>query len=687
MSLWRQVRGGVRVLTNRQRADRELSDEVRHYVDTMAAELVARGCSPEAARRAAHLEVGNMTVTREEVRSHGWENAVGTLIGDLHYAGRRLRHSPGATAVSVITLAVGIGASTAIFSAVNPILFHALPYPHPDRIVMIADANPYGQVRPVTFGTYRELAQRSRAFQHMAVLRPWQPTMVGDAEPERLAGQRVGAGFFRALGVSPFMGRDFRADDDRPNGPNVVILGNALWHRRFAGDPTIVGRQIKLDDIEYTVVGVMPANFENVLAPETDLWTPLQYNTVFGPDSREWGHHLRLVARLEPGIGIDQARRELNMVAHTPAPEFVRVPWASLSNGLIVSSLQADVTRSIRPALLAVVGAVVLLLAIACVNVTNLLLARGAQRRGEFAMRAALGAGRTRLVRQMLTESLTLALIGGVLGMVLAVFGVRALVALSPPELPRLSAIRIDGAVFTLGMIVTTLIGVVVGILPALSASRQDLQAAVQEVSRRTAGGHQRIRGALVVAEVALALVLLVSAGLLLRTIARVFAVPVGFQSSGLLTMQVQETGQEFRADSASRQPSADSARWRFYAEALDAVRAVPGVTAAAFTSLLPLSGDIDTYGVHFESDREQKEDGAALRYAVTPGYFDAMRIPLRRGRLLDAHDGPRCATGRAHQRVLCQEQVSGRATPLANAFTSAPTMASGSRSSASSAT
>jgi putative ABC transport system permease protein len=195
--------------------------------------------------------------------------------------------------------------------------------------------------------------------------------------------------------------------------------------------------------------------------------------------------------------------------------------------------------------------------------------------------------------------------------------------------------------VFTLGMIVTTLIGVVVGILPALSASRQDLQAVVQEVSRRTAGGHQRTRGALVVAEVALALVLLVSAGLLLRTIARVFAVPVGFQSSGLLTMQVQETGQEFRADSASRQPSADSARWRFYAQALDAVRAVPGVTAAAFTSLLPLSGDIDTYGVHFESDREQKEDGAALRYAVTPGYFDAMRIPLRRGRLLDAHDGP----------------------------------------------
>ncbi|HEY5062993.1 MAG TPA: ABC transporter permease, partial [Gemmatimonadaceae bacterium] len=500
------------------------------------------------------------------------------------------------------------------------------------RIAMISDVTSDGQAMPVTFGTYRELAQRSKEFQHMAPLEPWQPTIIGDAEPERLAGQRVGAGFFGALGVSPFMGRDFQASDDRANGPNVVILGNALWHRRFAGDPTIVGRQIRLDDNEYTVVGVMPGSFENVLAPWADLWTPLQYNTVFGPDSREWGHHLRLVARLEPGIGIDQARRELNTVAHTPAPEFVRVPWASLRNGLIVSSLQTDVTRSIRPALLAVVGAVALLLAIACVNVTNLLLARGAQRRGEFAMRAALGAGRTRLIGQMLTESLTLALIGGVLGMALAVFGVRALVALSPPELPRLSAIRLDGVVFSLGMMATTLIGVLVGILPALSASRQDLQAAVQEASRRTAGGHQRTRGALVVAEVALALVLLVSAGLLLRTIARVFAVSVGFQSSGLLTMQVQETGQQFRADSA---------RWRFYAEALDAVRAVPGVTAAAFTSLLPLSGDIDTYGVHFESDREQKDDGAALRYAVTPGYFDAMRIPLRRGRLLDAHDGP----------------------------------------------
>jgi putative ABC transport system permease protein len=625
MSLWRQVRRGLRVLINRRDADDELDDEIRHYIEEAEAAGRARGLSPADARRAARLEIGNMTVVREEVRAYGWEHAVGTLVADLRYATRRLRRSSGFTAVSAITLAVGIGATTAIFSAVNAVLIERLPYPRANRIAVIADATADGQRLDVTFGTYRELAQRSRGFEALAPFKPWQPTIVGGAEPERLSGERVGADFFRALGVPPHIGRDFDADDDRPNGANVTILSHALWQRRFDADPAIVGRSITLDDAQYLVVGVMPRAFENLLAPSTELWAPLQYSTVFGPDSREWGHHLRLLARLRPGVGIDAARQELNEIAHAPIAEFARVPWARLENGLIVTSLQADVARSIRPALMAVLGGVILLLGIACVNVTNLLLARGAQRRGEFAMRVALGAGRGRLFRQVLTESVLLSLVGGALAMMVAAVALPTLVALAPPELPRLGAIRLDGTIFVFALLLTMIVGAVVGLIPAMQAMRQDLR-----TSHRAAGGHRRTRRLLVVAEVAIALVLMTGAGLLFRSIDRVFAAPVGFDPSGLLTMQVQQSGKRYRSNDA---------RSQFYDRAIDAVRVVPGVSAAAFTSLVPLSRDIDIYGVHLETDRGVEDDGAAMRYAVTADYFEVMRIPLRSGRLLNAHD------------------------------------------------
>jgi putative ABC transport system permease protein len=638
MSISRQLARGLRVLTNRTSADRELSDELQHYVEQSAAERVARGSSSAVAHRDALLEIGNMTVAREHVRSYGWENAVGSVLGDLQYAIRRLRNAPGFTAVAVITLALGIGASTAIFSAVNPIFLAALPYPDAQRIVMISDRSAEGGPLDVTFGSYLELARRSHSFARMAPIRGWEPAMIGTGKPERLTGERVGADFFRTLGVTPLLGRDLQASDDVPHGPNVVILSNALWQRRFGGDRGVIGRSIRLDDTDFEVIGVMPRNFENVLAPLSDVWAPLQYELTFGSQSREWGHHLRLVSRLAPGVAVDQARAELGRIARTPVQEFPRVPWASLENGLGVTSLQADVTRSIRPMLVAVLVAVMLVLAIVCVNVTNLMLARGAQRRGEFAMRAALGAGRTRLARQVLTESLALALAGGVLGMFVAEAGIHAIVALSPPELPRADAIRLDGTVFAFGLLLSTIVGVVAGILPAIGATGHDLHRGTRESSTRTTGSDRGARGALVVTEVALALVLLVSAGLLLKSINHVLAVRVGFDSSNLVTMQVQQAAPRLQPDSAA-ELRIDSARNLEWSDALDAVRRVPGVTAAAFTSLLPLSGDMDTYGVHFEGDNDSKDDGAALRYAVTPGYFEAMGIPVRNGRLLDARD------------------------------------------------
>jgi predicted permease len=303
-----------------------------------------------------------------------------------------------------------------------------------------------------------------------------------------------------------------------------------------------------------------------------------------------------------------------------------------LKEGLITAPLQAEVTRGVRPALLAVLGAVLLLLVIACVNVTNLLLARGAQRRGEFAMRAALGAGRGRLVRQLLTESLLLAAMGGAAGMIVAMLGIRTFTALSPPDLPRAGAIRLDGAVFAFGTAMTALIGMLVGAVPALGASRLELQTGLRHGSRRTAAGRSRMRASLVVTEIALALVLLISAGLLMQSIRRALAVPVGFDSSHLVTMQIQLPGERSLDDGA---------RARLLDGILDAVRRVPGVAAAGFTSQLPLSGDLDGYGVRLEGDGDPENVGPALRYTATPGYVETMRIPLRRGRLLDGHDGP----------------------------------------------
>jgi len=339
-----------------------------------------------------------------------------------------------------------------------------------------------------------------------------------------------------------------------------------------------------------------------------------------------WGHHLRTVGRLRPGISLDQATQEIETLGHDVLEE-QRPETYGRDVRFTAASLQSEVTAGVKPALLAVLGAVALLLVIACVNVTNLLLARGAQRRGEFAVRAALGAARTRLIRQMLTECLLLALLGGAVGIMIAAFGVGALKALSPPGLPRAGAIDVDRIVFTFALSVTTLVGLTVGLIPALQTSRGELHAELQQSSRRAAGGHQMLRRALVVAQVALALVLMVSAGLLLRSLDRLFAISPGFDPSHLLTMQVQ-TSRRFNKEANNQ----------FLAQALEAVQQVPGVWGAGFTSQLPLSGDDDEYGARFEGD-DPKAGYNVFRYAVSPGYFETIGIPLRRGRLLDARD------------------------------------------------
>ena len=642
MSFWRQVTRGFRGLQHRSERDREIDDEVRHYFEEAIAAYRERGLCEEDARRAARLEFGNPNVVEEQVRSFGWENMVRMFLSDLRFAARQLRRNPSFTAVSAATLALGIGASTAIFSAINPILFKPLPYPHPGRILMIWSTW-QGARSEIAFGTYVELSQRSHSFESMALFEPWQPAITGGTEPQRLDGQRVSPSFFHVLGIAPVLGRDFASSDEGPNVPKAVILSDKLWRRLFHGDPAALGHAVNLDGDNYTIIGVMPRRFEDVLSPSAELWTPDQYdssqvNREF--NSWAWGNHLRMVGRLRPGSTRANAIQELAEIARTRWPQFPRPRWASLERGLIVDSLQDDIAHTVKPALLAVFGAVVVVLAIACVNVINLVLARSAQRHGEFAVRGALGASRGRILRQLVTESLLLSFFGGVLGIAAAAVGVRVIVALSPAELPRLDAIGFDPAAFVFAFVLITIIGLAAGVVPAIHISRNHLQSGLQYACRRIAGMHLWTRRFLVVAEIALALVLLVSAGLLLRSMQRLLAVNPGFSPSHLLTMQVATSGHQFD-DLATNPGEGDRVRRRFFEQALDAVRQVPGVESAALTSLLTLSDDppvMGMYGAQFE-DQDSQSGYNVFRYAVSPGYCQTMGIPVIGGRLLDERD------------------------------------------------
>jgi predicted permease len=631
VAIWRQLVRGVRNLVRREAADREIVDEVASYLEQAAASLEDEGLSPEEARRAARRQLGTPTAIHEDVRAYGWERAVDAIASDLRYGVRRLLARPGTAIAGALTLALGIGASTTIFSTVNPVLFERLPYPDAGRLMMVWDGQGGTRLEP-TFGTYREIVERSRSFEALAVMRPFPPTLTGVAEPERLDGQYVSASYFRVLGVTPARGRDFRAEEDVPGAPFVAVISDSLWRRRFGGDESVVGRQVMFDGLPVTVIGVLPPAFENVLSPSAEIWSPLQYDPALPIDGREWGHHLRMVGRLRPDVRPDQAARELDDISRTDMPAFPRPAWATLQDGFITVPLQDELTRAVRPALLAILGGVALLLGLACVNVTNLLLARGAERRGELAMRAALGATRARVFRQLLTEGLLLAVCGGALGIAVAYAAVDVVAVLHPPGLPRADAIEIDTGVLLFAVLLTTLTGLMTGLAPALWGSDRRRQSELRRRSARVTSGETMARRGLVVAQVALALVLLAGAGLLVRSLQSLFDVPTGFQPSGVLTMQVQTAGLEFRDASVTD---------GFFDEALDRVREIPGIDGAAFASQLPLTGEEDVWGVHFETvpegAAEQSRD--AHRYAVSAGYLEGMGIPLLAGRTLNAGD------------------------------------------------
>jgi putative ABC transport system permease protein len=552
----------------------------------------------------------------------------GRMMADLRYAIRALARTPGFTLAVVLTLALGIGVNSAIFSVVYGVLLRPLPYASPDRLVVLYGRYPQFGRTSTSLPDFQDWRARSHSFEQLAARHQGSFILTGDGEPERVIADRVTSNFFATLGVRPVLGRAFQPDEDRMGGDDrVVVLSDGYWQRRFGGDPRIVGREIQLSGRPWTVVGIAPRGFR--YGRDVDLWAPTRADTTM-PRRAEY---LDVIGRLKPGVTVAQASADVAAVMRQLAEQY------PATNGRITSEvigLEEDLVRDARPALLAFAGAVLLVLLIACANVANLLLARAATREREVAVRVALGAGRARLLRQLLTESMVLALLGGVAGIALASWGVAAIGSTSVQFLPRQHEIDMNLTVvaFTLALSVAT--GLLFGLAPAMRLTRPP-QASLREGARGSTGGSlARTRNALVLTEVAVALVLSMGAGLLIRSFDKLTRVDVGFQPAGVLTYSVVFPSSKFQ--DAAQLPA-------FYQSLVERSRALPGVKTVALSADLPMSeASYLSYNIEGEAPPAPGAGDAPTDvqpFNVSPDYFDVLRIPLRRGRLLQATDGP----------------------------------------------
>ncbi|HET7697365.1 MAG TPA: ABC transporter permease [Vicinamibacterales bacterium] len=617
----------------RGRGDDELSTELSFHLEMLEAQHRARGLDPAAARRAARLDLGADAPIAEAWRDQRGLPPVDTFVQDVRYGSRMLRRTPGFTLAALLTLAIGIGANTAMFSVVDAVLLRPLPYPEPERLVAIGDRTADGQASSVGFATVLDWRERSRAIESFAMMRAWLPTLVTNGEAERLPAVRVSANYFDMMGVRPALGRGFTADDDRPEHWRVVLLSDALWRRRFNADPSIVGRTITMNDRAFRVVGVMPAGFEPLDAERfyntsAELWAPIGY-ALGGDSSCRRCQHLRGFARVRRGVSLADASVEMNAIREQMRREH---PSEYEAGSIAVVPLRDALTGNVRGALLVLLAAVGFVLLIACANVANLLLARAVTRRRELALRAVLGASRGRIVRQLLTESLLLAGGGAVAGVLLAAASLEAVAALAPVTLPRMSHIAIDARVlaFTAGL--TILTSLIFGLVPAWREGRASAPRTLAVDSRGSVGGRSRAQAVLVVADLVLALVLLAGAGLMLRTVRAVVQTNPGFNPDRILALSFSLVGQAYAEDSAVV---------AFQERALQQLRALPGVDAVTLAGQVPFGGNGDCRGFHASGRMKPNpvDDPCIERYGVTPDYWGLMGIPVLAGRTFTEAD------------------------------------------------
>ncbi|HWT02781.1 MAG TPA: ABC transporter permease [Pyrinomonadaceae bacterium] len=624
--LWRRLRA----LLFKRAAERELDAELRYHLERETEQNVAAGMTALEARRAALRGFGGVEQSREECRDARGVRVVEELWQDLRYGVRMLRKNPGFTLVAVFTLALGIGANTAIFSVVNAVLLRPLSFANPERLVTLwGKSTDTGADRiPLSYLNFTDYKNQAQSFEHVAACDTSEAVLTSpDGEPESLNGARVSADLFPLLGVAPALGRAFSAEEDRPGGAAVVVISHGLWQRRFASDPQVVGREIVLGERSTKVVGVMQQGFTFPVEEErADYWVPLAGDPNRAQLlSNRHGKFLTIVARLKPGVRPEQAEAEMEVIARRLEAQY---PDANTGWRTRLVPLQEDIVGGVRPALLILLGAVALVLLIACANVANLLLARAGARGREIAIRRALGAGRARIVRQLLTESLLLSLAGGGLGLLLAEWLIDVIVAAGPASLPRLADVNLDAKVLGFTLIVSALTGLVFGLAPAFRASKTGLGEPLKEGGRSSTEGARRnsLRGLLVVSEVALSLMLLVGAGLLIKSFVRLLRTDPGYQTERVLTASLSLSKTKYP------EPEQQAAA---YQQVLRRVAALPGVEAAGAASLLPLGGR-DSYNVFQIEGRAPFAAGQGPNVrsqVVSPDYFRAMGIQLRRGR------------------------------------------------------
>ncbi|HKP05405.1 MAG TPA: ABC transporter permease [Chthoniobacterales bacterium] len=576
-----------------------------------------------------------------------------TLLQDIRFGARMLFKSPGFTAVAIISLALGIGANTAVFSVVNAALLKTLPYQNPESLVLVwgedkAAGSLRGQVSATDIADYRA---RNHVFEEISTYTDFRPVLTGAGEPERIFGAQVGDGFFDVMQAKPLLGRFFTPEEQVDGKDYVAVLGYALWQKRFAGDPNIVGKTITLSARPYTVIGVLPASFHSL--PTGLLPAPAEFYRPVAeqPAEKDRGsRHLRAIARLKPGVSLARAQAEMALIAKQLQAEH---PESDSNAGIHLVNLREDLVSPARPALVMLLGAVVFLLLIACANVGNLLLARSIGRYREVAIRAAVGASRSRLIRQFMTESILLATAGGALGVVTAMWCTSAIEALGSRLVPMLATVEIDGGVLGFAFVMSLLTGVAFGSAPALRASRVNLNETLNDGGRTPGAGSMRspLRSALVVTEIALAMVLLIAAGLLIKTVVQLNNVNPGFKARQLVTMNVWLPRAKY--------PKAE--QWNgFFDRLIQRLRALPAVEDAGLTSVLPVGDNFDRRTIEIEGQpRPPGELPDIDNYFVTPDYARTMAIPLVRGRPLRLED-----TAEAPLAVLVSEAMARKFWP-----------------------
>ncbi|MBV9927383.1 MAG: ABC transporter permease [Acidobacteria bacterium] len=632
MRWWNFLRARLRALTGRESVIDDIDEELRLHVEMEAEENVARGMSPAEARRAARLSFGHFDSMRDAAYTVRGGGLMETFLQDVRYGARVLAKHKGFTAVAVLTLALGIGANTAIFSAVNDLLLRPLPYTDADRVVMLWEVTPEGRhMNTTSRANFREWRAQGGSFESVAAFSDQRLALTGGGEPEEVSVQLATPELFKVLGVEPSLGRVLAEDDARADSAGVVI-SHAFWKRRFGGDPGVIGKGLTLNGEPYTVVGVMPQGFQwhirqrSGTGKPAEVWMVLQMPQPGAGGANERGRFLSVVARLKRGVSFEQADAELKTIHR-------RLEQDSTYNKNYTAEvipLREQLVGNVRPALWVLLGAVGLVLLIACANVANLLLSRVAAREREIALRTALGARRSRVIRQLLTESLLLSLLGSALGLLVAWWGIGALVRISPRDLVSLQNVGINTTVLLWTLGVTLLTSVLFGIAPALEATRVNLSDALKDGGK---GGDaqgsrsRRLRGALVVGEVALALMLLAGAGLLVKSFVQLRQINTGFETENVLTMVLPVPTTRYKED-----PEFVA----FFRQALERVRALPGVRSAGIVNYLPLYGGLGS-ATGFDVGGQPAAPpgmGPSTNVRVADSeYFKAMGIPLRRGR------------------------------------------------------